>query len=69
MFSINNYEYDCTKKCKNSEHGKSITYSLTKKSISNESLAAFIAKTCKNYAEILDSEVSLAIQLKSQKKS
>lgn len=58
MFTINTYEYDCTKKCKNQNHGSSITNALTKRSITDEKLAAFIAKTCRNFAEVLDYEVS-----------
>lgn len=59
MFTINNYDYDCTKKCRNPEHGKIINCAITKRSIENELLAAFIAKTCRNFSGITDYEVSL----------
>lgn len=62
MYSIANYSYDCTKKCRNLEHGNAIVAALTKRSISNEKLAAYIAKICKNFAEIFDEDVSIEIK-------
>ncbi|XP_037949451.1 inhibitor of Bruton tyrosine kinase-like [Teleopsis dalmanni] len=54
MFNIKNYEYDCTIKCNCRQHANAITAALTKRSISNEKLAAFIAKTCRNFADNVD---------------
>lgn len=58
MYTITTFDYDCTKKCKKIEHGNAITAALTKRSISNEKLAKYISKICRNFAEILDEEVS-----------
>uniref|UniRef100_A0A2M4AFK3 BTB domain-containing protein n=2 Tax=Anopheles triannulatus TaxID=58253 RepID=A0A2M4AFK3_9DIPT len=54
IFTISNYEYDCTKRCRLVSHGNAITAALTKRSVSDEQLAAYIAKTCRNFANILD---------------
>ncbi|KAH8400712.1 hypothetical protein KR009_000515 [Drosophila setifemur] len=45
---------DCTAKCRLRQHGNIITAALTKRSIPNDKLAAFLAKTCGNFANILD---------------
>lgn len=58
MYTITTFDYDCTKKCKKIDHGNAITAALTKRSISNEKLAKYISKICRNFAEILDEEVS-----------
>lgn len=34
---------------------------LTKRSIPNEKLAAYIAKVCKNFTEIFDEDVSILV--------
>ncbi|XP_001360463.3 inhibitor of Bruton tyrosine kinase [Drosophila pseudoobscura] len=47
-------EYDCTAKCTCRQHGNSITAALTKRSIDNQNLGAFIFKTCGNFANIID---------------
>lgn len=59
MFSIANYSYEnCGKKCKNPEHGERInSVLLFKNSITDEKIAAFIAKTCKNFAHVADHQV------------
>lgn len=58
MLTINNYVYEnCTKKCKNPEHGDRINSVLIKESIGDEKVAAYIAKTCKNFARVLDHQV------------
>uniref|UniRef100_A0A1B0BRM9 BTB domain-containing protein n=1 Tax=Glossina palpalis gambiensis TaxID=67801 RepID=A0A1B0BRM9_9MUSC len=54
MFNIKNYEYDCTSKCHFRLHGNQITMALTKRSIEDEKLAAYVAKTCCNFADIVD---------------
>uniref|UniRef100_A0AAG5DB42 BTB domain-containing protein n=1 Tax=Anopheles atroparvus TaxID=41427 RepID=A0AAG5DB42_ANOAO len=54
MFTINNYEYECTKKCRLVSHGNAITAALTKRAVSDEQLAAYIAKKCRNFANVLD---------------
>lgn len=58
MFTINNYDYECTKKCRNPDHGKIINDAITKRSIDNDQLAAFIAKSCRNFSGVVDYEVS-----------
>ncbi|XP_053664710.1 inhibitor of Bruton tyrosine kinase [Anopheles marshallii] len=54
MFTISDYDYECTKKCRLVSHGNAITAALTKRSISDELLAAYIAKTCRNFAHVVD---------------
>lgn len=57
-----NYSYEnCGKKCKNPEHGERINSVLIKNSLADEKIAAFIAKTCKNFAHVTDFQVG-AIQ-------
>lgn len=63
MFSILNYDYDCTKKCKNVNHGSKITSSITKRGISDEALASYIAKICRNFTDVLDEEGRSALHL------
>lgn len=58
MFSPKNFEYDCTRKCRLREHGNVITNALTKRSMDDEKLAAYVAKTCCNFADIVDDLVS-----------
>lgn len=58
MFTPSTYSYNCTRQCNLLEHGKQITRALTKRSlISSEKLAAFIAKTCRNFMNVLNEEV------------
>lgn len=64
MFNPKNYEYDCTSKCRLRLHGNAITSALTKRSIEDDKLAAYVAKTCCNFADILDDLVNLAKLLK-----
>lgn len=59
MFTIANYNYECSKKCKNTDHGKAIGKAVRKSKASDEKLAAYIAKSCKNFAGIADDEVCL----------
>lgn len=60
MFNKN--QHDCsTKKCKNDEHGNIITAAITKRMISDDKLGAFIAKTCKNFTDLLDNEVGIYV--------
>ncbi|KAH8397186.1 hypothetical protein KR215_010290 [Drosophila sulfurigaster] len=54
MSAIKNQEYDCTAKCRQREHGNNITAAITKRSIDDQKLAAFIAKTCANFNNIRD---------------
>lgn len=62
MFNISNYAYEnCGKKCKSLEHGERITSVLVNNSLADEKLAAFIAKTCRNFAHILDHQVCISI--------
>lgn len=63
MFTIANYEYDCTKRCKNTDHGGKITSAITKRGVTNESLAAYIAKICRNFTDVLDEEGRSALHL------
>lgn len=63
MFTINNYAYEnCGKKCRNPDHGDRITRALMKNSLNDERLAAFVAKTCKNFAHVLDNQVSKLVE-------
>lgn len=61
MFNISNYSYEnCGKKCRNPDHGSSINRTImanVNSSIEKEKLAAFIAKSCRNFAHILDHQV------------
>lgn len=58
MFNISNYSYEnCGKKCKNPDHGERINSALIKSSVAVEKIAAFIAKTCRNFAHIVDHQV------------
>lgn len=59
MFNPKTYEYDCTRKCRLRAHGNAITSALTKRSIEDEKLAAYVAKTCCNYADIVDDLVGI----------
>uniref|UniRef100_A0A182PG48 BTB domain-containing protein n=1 Tax=Anopheles epiroticus TaxID=199890 RepID=A0A182PG48_9DIPT len=54
MFTVTDYDYDCTKKCRLVRHGNAITAALTKRAVSDELLAAYIAKTCRNFTHVLD---------------
>nr|XP_016929755.1 inhibitor of Bruton tyrosine kinase [Drosophila suzukii] len=54
MSAARTQEYDCTTKCRHRQHGNTITAALTKRSIDHQKLAAFIFKTCGNFANILD---------------
>ncbi|XP_038109988.1 inhibitor of Bruton tyrosine kinase [Culex quinquefasciatus] len=61
--TIGNHEYECTKKCRLPSHGNAITAALTKRAISDELLAAYVAKLCRNFAEILDDQGRSALHL------
>ncbi|XP_054736672.1 inhibitor of Bruton tyrosine kinase [Anastrepha obliqua] len=63
LFTPKNYEYDCTRKCRCVEHGNRITAALTKRSIDDDQLGAFIAKTCANYMDIVDDLGRSAVHL------
>lgn len=53
MFTISNYSYDCLKNCRSRDHGETVARNvLHRKNASDEKLAAFIAKSCKNFAGI-----------------
>lgn len=53
MFTISNYNYDCLKNCRSREHGETVARNvLHRKNTTDEKLAAFIAKSCKNFAGI-----------------
>lgn len=55
MFTYTTFEYNCTRNCSFPLHGNFITAALTKRAVSDESLAACVAKSCRNFAEVLDS--------------
>uniref|UniRef100_A0A336KSV8 CSON014850 protein n=1 Tax=Culicoides sonorensis TaxID=179676 RepID=A0A336KSV8_CULSO len=63
MYTIGTFDYDCTKKCKKTEHGNAITSALTKRAVSNEKLARYITKMCRNFAEVLDDEGRSALHM------
>lgn len=58
MYNLNNYEYDCTNKCHCASHANAITSALTKRSISDENLAKYLAKICCNFGDIVDDLVN-----------
>lgn len=62
MFNITNYSYEnCSRKCKNFDHGDRISYVLIHSSVEQEKLAAFIAKTCRNFTHVLDHQVRIEV--------
>lgn len=62
MFNISNYSYEnCGKKCKNLDHGDRINRVLVNSSVELDKLAAFIAKTCRNFAHVLDHQVRIEL--------
>lgn len=64
MFNISNYSYEnCGKKCKNLDHGDRINRVLVNNSVALDKLAAFIAKTCRNFAHVLDHQVGKSISI------
>ncbi|XP_050078956.1 inhibitor of Bruton tyrosine kinase [Anopheles maculipalpis] len=63
MFTISDYDYECTKKCRLVSHGNAITAALTKRAVSDELLAAYIAKTCRNFAHVLDDHGRTALHM------
>uniref|UniRef100_A0A182Y6E7 BTB domain-containing protein n=1 Tax=Anopheles stephensi TaxID=30069 RepID=A0A182Y6E7_ANOST len=63
MFTISDYDYECTKKCQLVSHGNAITFALTKRAVSDELLAAYIAKTCRNFAHVLDEHGRSALHM------
>lgn len=50
-------ELDCTKRCRSRLHGQILTSALTKRSVTDESLASFIRGTCANFIQAFDYEV------------
>lgn len=56
-------EVDCTKNCKSRQHGQSITSAITKRSVSDESLASFIKNTCANFPKAFDFEGRTALHM------
>lgn len=58
MLRASNHLHEtCGKKCKNPDHGDKINRVIVNSLLSNEKLAAYIAKTCRNYAHIFDHQV------------
>ncbi|XP_041984578.1 inhibitor of Bruton tyrosine kinase [Aricia agestis] len=56
-------EVDCTKKCNSRLHGQALTIAITKRSVSDESLASFIKSTCANFAKAFDFEGRTALHM------
>ncbi|CAH2089704.1 unnamed protein product [Euphydryas editha] len=56
-------ELDCTKNCKSRQHGHSLTSAITKRSVSDESLASFIKNTCANFSKAFDFEGRTALHM------
>ncbi|XP_045501851.1 inhibitor of Bruton tyrosine kinase [Colias croceus] len=56
-------EADCTKKCKSRTHGQILTSAITKRSISDASLASFIKATCANFTKAFDFEGRTALHM------
>ncbi|XP_031631768.1 inhibitor of Bruton tyrosine kinase [Contarinia nasturtii] len=62
MFNISNFQYEnCGKKCKNPEHSERITGVLLNNSLPDDKIAAFIAKTCRNFAHNLNHQGQTAL--------
>lgn len=59
MASNESYEFECTKKCRSFVHGGVITAACTKRSVPDQVLLRFLAKLCKNFAEVADKEVQI----------
>ncbi|XP_052871018.1 inhibitor of Bruton tyrosine kinase-like, partial [Anopheles cruzii] len=59
-FTSNTDDYECTAKC---NHGNAITAALTKRSVPDKQLAAFVAKTCRNFANVIDEYGRSALQM------
>lgn len=58
MSTITTYPYEsCPKKCKNPVHGDRINSVLINGNVSDDKIAAFIAKTCRSFAYVLDNQV------------
>lgn len=59
MWTITTYPYEsCPKKCRNTAHGDRINSALNSSNLSADKTAAFIAKTCRSFAYVLDHQVS-----------
>lgn len=57
MLTIKKLNNTCSKKCKDLEHATSINKAIWESSLTDEKLAAFIAKRCENFAEIIGENV------------
>lgn len=53
-----NVEVDCTRRCKSRSHGQALTSAITKRSVTDDSLASFIKAMCANFSKAFDLEVS-----------
>lgn len=64
MFTISNCTYEnCPKKCRNPDHGERINSVLVRDSLSDEKIAAFIAKSCRNFANVYDHQGQSALHV------
>lgn len=60
MLKASNHSYEnCGKKCRNLDHGDKINRALVNSTLNDEKLAAYIAKTCRNYAHVFDHQVRI----------
>ncbi|VVC95937.1 unnamed protein product [Leptidea sinapis] len=50
------FEPDCTRRCKSNLHGQTLTSAITKRSVSDLSLASFVKATCFNFTKSFDYE-------------
>lgn len=58
MLKVSHHSHEnCGKKCKNLDHGDKINRALVNSTLNDERLAAYIAKTCRNYAHVFDHQV------------
>lgn len=64
--SKTNIEVDCTKRCRSRNHGQALSSAITKRSVTDESLASFIKCTCANFSKAFDFEVSMFFLLHTQ---
>lgn len=56
-------EADCTQRCRSRNHGQILTSAITKRSVTDEALAAFIKATCANFIKAFDFEGRTALHM------
>ncbi|CAG9795587.1 unnamed protein product [Diatraea saccharalis] len=56
-------EIDCTRRCRSRYHGQVLTSAITKRSVSDQTLASFIKATCANFVKAFDFEGRTALHM------